>query len=68
VTVRRYLWTLTYTASDYLAHLRTSSWHRQLEPGTRHELFRRIYRRIQGQPSRTLDTPLLAMLYVARRA
>jgi SAM-dependent methyltransferase len=66
-TSRRYLWRITFTASDYLALLRTTSWHRRLEPAARHELFRRIHRRIQTAPDRTLDAPLLATLDVAER-
>jgi SAM-dependent methyltransferase len=68
VTTRRHLWTVTYTAGDYVALLGTSSWHRRLEPAARRELFVRIHRRIQAAPDRTLEAPLLASLYVAQRA
>jgi SAM-dependent methyltransferase len=68
VAVSRRLWTLTLGADDYLERLRTSAWHRRLDDEARGELFDRIGRRIRARPDRVVRTPLLAVLYVARRA
>jgi SAM-dependent methyltransferase len=68
VVVRRRLWTLTLGADEYLERLGTSAWHHRLDDGARRELFDRIGRRIRARPDQAIRTPLLAMLYVARRA
>ena len=68
VAVRRYLWGVVFGPDDYLALLRTSSWHRALADDVRGALFERIHRRIAAQPDQTIRPALLALLYVARRA
>lgn len=67
VAVRRYLWSVRFTADEYVTLLSTSSWHRQLDPGDRQNLFERIHRRIEARPDRTICPALLATLNVARR-
>jgi SAM-dependent methyltransferase len=67
VAVRRYLWSNSYTADEYIALLSTSSWHRMLDDESRQSLFDRIHRRIEARPDRTVRPPLLSTLNVARR-
>jgi SAM-dependent methyltransferase len=64
--VRRYLWTVCFTAAEYIDLLRTSSWHRALDQGARRMLFERIHQRIEAQPDRCVRPTLLATLNVAR--
>jgi SAM-dependent methyltransferase len=67
VVVRRYVTTLSFSANDYIALLKTSSWHRQLDEPTRGALLERIDRRIREHPRETVRPPLLTTLYVAER-
>lgn len=67
VAARRYLWDVRFTADEYITLLSTSSWHRQLDPDDRRNLFERIHRRIEARPDHTISPTLLATLNVARR-
>ena len=68
VSVRRYLWDVTYSAEEYIAVLDTYSGHRSLDPRTRNELYDRIRRRIDSRPTRHVTKTYLATLNVAQRA
>jgi SAM-dependent methyltransferase len=67
VAARRYLWGVTSSADDYLALLRTSSWHKALGDEARRNLFERIRQRLEARPTGTVTRPLLTTLNVARR-
>jgi SAM-dependent methyltransferase len=67
VAVRRHVWDVTYTADRYFDVLDTYSGHRTLPAGRRRELYERIRRRIEAQPSRTVTKTYVAVLHVARR-
>jgi SAM-dependent methyltransferase len=67
VTVRRYLWDITFDADSYIALLHTSSWHRRLDDDVRARLFERIHQRIRAQPEPTIAPTMAAVLYVAER-
>ena len=67
VAARRYLWSVNYTADEYVTLLSTTSWHRQLDDETRRMLLDRIHRRIEARPDRTVSPTLLSTLNVARR-
>jgi SAM-dependent methyltransferase len=64
--VHRYLWEVTYTASQYVDVLDTYSGHRALDDERRAELYRRIRRRIEARGG-TVRKTYLAVLNVARR-
>lgn len=66
-TVRRYLWNMSYTADEYITLLSTSSWHRQLDSGSRRDLFERLHRRIATRPEGRVSLTLLSTLNVALR-
>ncbi len=65
--VRRYLWSVPYTADAYTDHLRTASWHRQLDPRDRQALFERLHRRIEAQPGGKVTATFLAIFNLAQR-
>jgi SAM-dependent methyltransferase len=65
--VRRYLWTMRYSAEEYVALLSTSSWHRQLDAGERRAFFKRLHRRVATQADGAVSATLLAILHVTRR-
>lgn len=67
VAWRTYLWDETYTADEYIALLNTYSRNRAREEERREELYERIRRRIEAQPSRTVTKTYLALLNVARK-
>jgi hypothetical protein len=67
VTVRRYLWNVSFDADGYIALLGTSSWHRRLDEDACRELFERLHRRISAHPERTIRPSLLGLLHLARR-
>jgi SAM-dependent methyltransferase len=67
VSVRRYQWSMSFGADEYLALLSTSSWHKRLDEDVRLALFERIHRRIQAQPDGQVTPTLLALLHVAER-
>jgi SAM-dependent methyltransferase len=67
VAWRTYLWDETYTADEYIALLDTYSRNRAREAEQREELYARICRRIERQPSRSVTKTYLALLNVARR-
>jgi SAM-dependent methyltransferase len=67
VATRRYLWDVTYTASEYISVLNTYSGHIALAPTIRNELCDRIRRRIENQPFRKITKTYLATLNVARK-
>jgi SAM-dependent methyltransferase len=67
--VRRYLWSVTYTADEYIAVLDTYSGHRgALDEETRKRLYGRIHRRIETRPGRKVTKTYLATVNVARRS
>ncbi len=65
--VRRYLWDVPYTAAEYIAVLDTYSGHRSMDEDARHELYRRIRRRIEDRPKDRVSKTYLAILNVARK-
>jgi SAM-dependent methyltransferase len=67
VGASRYLWDVTYTADDYVAVLSTYSGHLALDDDRRGRLLKRIHRRIESRPERTVQKTYLALLYVAER-
>jgi SAM-dependent methyltransferase len=67
IGARRYLWDVIYTADEYAAVLNTYSATRALDDQPRERLLRRIHRRIEARPERTVRKTYLAMLYVAER-
>jgi SAM-dependent methyltransferase len=67
VTLRRYLWDITFDADAYVTLLQTSSWHRRLDDDVRAELFERVHQRINAQPERTITPTMAAVLYIAER-
>lgn len=67
VSERRYVWDVTYTADEYIAVLDTYSGHRSMAVDLRDELYRRIRRRIQGEPEGRVRKTYLAILHVARK-
>jgi SAM-dependent methyltransferase len=60
ITVRRYLWDLTYTADEYIALLNTYSGHRTWDASMREQLYRLIRRRIAAQAGGTVRKTYLA--------
>jgi SAM-dependent methyltransferase len=64
---RRYLWSCTYTADQYIAVLETYSPNRLLAPATRDELYGDIRRRIAQRPDGTITKHYLFTLTVARK-
>jgi len=67
IGVRRYLWDVRYTATEYVDVLDTYSGHRALNYATRQSLFERIRRRIEARPDKTVEKTYLATLNVAGR-
>jgi SAM-dependent methyltransferase len=67
VTVRRYLWDVTYTADDYLAVLDTYSGHRSIAEAQRFELYERIRRRIEGRTDPRVRKSYVSVLDAARK-
>jgi SAM-dependent methyltransferase len=67
LVARRYLWDVIYTADDYIAVLNTYSHHRAFNDEARERLLKRIHKRIEARPERTVRTTYLALLYVAVR-
>jgi SAM-dependent methyltransferase len=67
VSVRRYVWDVTYTADQYLAVLDTYSGHRTMPQDRRHELYRRIRRRIEARPEPRVAKSYVAVLDVAHK-
>jgi SAM-dependent methyltransferase len=67
VTLRRYLWDLTFDAEGYVGLLQTSSWWRTLDDDVRARLFKRIHDRIRARPEQTIAPTMAAVLYVAER-
>ena len=66
VRVRRYLWTVEYTASEYIDLLNTYSDHRSMEPGKRDLLFAEIRRQIEARPGGRVRKHYLNILNFAR--
>ena len=67
IAVRRYLWSVAYTADEYIAVLNTYSSHRALDDDTRERLHSRMLRRVQTRPECKVRKTYLAMLNVAER-
>lgn len=66
--VRRYLWSRSYSAAEYLALLATYSGHIAASPRQRERLFADIRRRIESRPSGAVRKHYLNLLQVARRS
>jgi len=66
--VRRYLWSRSYSAAEYLALLATYSGHIAASPWQRERLFADIRQRIESRPSASVRKHYLNLLQVARRA
>jgi len=64
--VKRYPWSATYQADQYLKLLNTHSDHRNLDGATRQKLFVAI-RALIEQFGGTVEKPYLAVLYLARK-
>jgi SAM-dependent methyltransferase len=67
VTLRRYLWDITFGADGYIAYLQTSSWHRTLDEAVRRTLFERVHERISARATTTISPTMAAVLYTAER-
>jgi SAM-dependent methyltransferase len=67
VTVRRYLWDVTYTADEYLAVLDTYSGHRSMADQERSELYHRIRSRIETRADPRVRKSYVAVLDVAHK-
>jgi SAM-dependent methyltransferase len=67
VTLKRYLWDMTFDADGYVALLGTTSSHSALADSTRDELFGRIHQRISSGGG-TISPTMAAVLYVAQRS
>lgn len=67
VGVRRYLWSLEYTADTYIALLDTFSGHIALDPAKRDLLYGEIRRRLAARPSGQLTRHWSSVLTVGRR-
>lgn len=67
VTVRRYLWSLTYSAAGYAGVLNTYSNHRDLESVARERLLRGIADLIDTAFDGRIRKDYLTLLYIARR-
>jgi SAM-dependent methyltransferase len=65
--VRRYLWSRSYSAEEYLALLSTYSGHIAASPQQREHLFADIRRRIESRPAANVRKHYLNLLQVARR-
>lgn len=63
---RRYVWSVTYTAHDYVTFLGTQSSFRMLDEARRKRLFDRIERRISAEHGGAVRKEFLGMLAVAR--
>jgi hypothetical protein len=66
VRVRRYLWTVDYTADSYLDLLSTYSGHIAMKQPERDTLYAEIRRRISARPSVLISEDYLSILHVAR--
>ena len=67
IAAQRYLWSVVYTAEEYVAVLNTYSDHRALDDDTRKRLHARILRRVQTRSGCKVRKTYLAMLNVAER-
>lgn len=67
IAAQRYLWSVVYTAEEYIAVLNTYSSHRALDDDTRERLHARILRRVQTRSGCKVRKTYLAMLNVAER-
>ena len=67
IAAQRYLWSVVYTAEEYVAVLNTYSDHRALDDDTRERLHARILRRVQTRSGCKVRKTYLAMLNVAER-
>jgi hypothetical protein len=67
VTVRRYVWDVTYDADEYLAVLDTYSGHRSIPIDRRLELYKRIRRRIEERKDPHVRKSYVSILDVAHR-
>jgi len=67
VRMKRYLWTVDYTASQYVDLLETFSGHRAIEQSKRDLLYADVRRRIDGLPGGRVRKHYLNVLHVARR-
>jgi len=65
--VRRYLWSRSYSAAEYLARLSTYSGHRAASADQRQQLFADVGRMIAARPGGCVRKHYLNVLEVARR-
>jgi len=66
VRVRRYLWEIEYTASEYIGLLNTYSDHRAMESSKRDLLYTEIRRQIEAKPEGRIRKHYLNTLNIAR--
>jgi SAM-dependent methyltransferase len=66
VHVERYLWTVDYTASQYVDLLETYSGHREMDPAKRGLLYAEVRKRIDARPDPRVHKHYLTILHVAR--
>jgi hypothetical protein len=64
---RRYLWTVTFTAHDYVTFLGTTSNFRVLDEASRSRLLNRIERRMTAEHGGAVRAEFLGTLAVARQ-
>ena len=67
VRVVRRLWTLEFTADEYVALMNTASDHRLFEPAKRERLFSEMRRLIEARPGGKILKHNLTILHVARK-
>jgi SAM-dependent methyltransferase len=67
VAVRRYVWSRTYSAEEYVRLLSTFSGHIAMEEAKREQLFREVRTRIDSRPGREVVRHWHAILHVAER-
>ncbi len=67
VSVRRYVWEMSYTAEEYIALLNTFSGHIAMESAKRKHLYREIRERIGRRPDPRVLRHWYAILHIARR-
>jgi SAM-dependent methyltransferase len=66
--IRRYVWSLTYTADEYIDVLRTYSGHIAMTDRQRRRLFGAIRERIGARDRPVVEKHYLNIVYVARRS
>ena len=67
VRVRRYVWSVSYSAAEYVALLETFSGHIAMDAAKREQLYGEIRRRIAQRPGQRVQRHWSAILHVALR-